>query len=115
MAQEMDSQRLNRLAREGDDETVAGETQAGAGTAPGQAPSAGTGERSHSTSAPPTGRLDAERATWGGSDELPGSVPEGAPPHNVGGAQGDQPEDAIADFPVDQPTDRAGVRDRRQP
>ena len=88
--------------------------QVGVGTAPGQPPASGTGPRSQPTAEPATGRRDDERATWGASEAVPGSVPEGAPPHNVGGAPGDRPADAVADQPGADEAHKAGSYEPEQ-
>lgn len=86
----------------------AADQQVGIGTAPGQPPAVGTGERGHRTTSPPTGRLDAQRAAWGAGEEVPGGGSIGQPPQNVGGAQGDWPADSVGDFPSDETPERAG-------
>ncbi|MDP8905627.1 MAG: hypothetical protein M3N29_10030 [Chloroflexota bacterium] len=95
---EADRQRADELARDEDAEEVATE-QVGVGSAPGRPPAVGTGQRRHLTDAPPTGRFDDERATWGASEDIPGSAAEGAPLLNVGGTQADTPRNSVADFP----------------
>ncbi|MDQ3938536.1 MAG: hypothetical protein M3253_07625 [Chloroflexota bacterium] len=94
--------------------TGASSEQVGVGMPPGQPPASGTSERSHHTSAPASGRLDAERATWGASEATPGSVPGGAPPENVGGPQGDTPADSVGDFPEEDKAEEAGVYEPRE-
>ena len=83
----------------------------GVGTEPGNPPSVGTGERTHKSSAPPTGRVDAERATWGTSNDMPASVTDDAVVRNVGAPEGDRPDQPIADFPEGDPKRRAGIDD----
>ncbi len=76
-------------------------------------PAAGTGERSSDSALPPAGRVDLERATWGEWRKRAGNVPDGAPPENVGGTQGSQPDDAVADQPEPDVAERPGYREPR--
>lgn len=108
MTDETHDQQPSESTSQSDAGDLSADEQVGTGTAPGQPPAVGTGERGHRTTSPPTGRVDPQRAAWGASEDVPGGGSIGQPPQNVGGAQGDRPADSVGDFPSDDTTERAG-------
>lgn len=89
--------------------------QVGVGTPPGHPPSSGTGPHTHAEGGPAGGRVDAERSVMGLGDPIAGDVATGEPVENVGSPEGDLPEQAVAEFPGDDPREQPGIFDRDRP
>jgi hypothetical protein len=105
-----DNKDMKQALESGDEAEIAG-AQVGVGSGPGRPPARGTGARDHADTSPPTGRLDAERSTWGESGQVAGRSASGQPVDNVGSTEGDMPGQAAAEFPTDDPLEQPGVLD----
>lgn len=107
------SKEMHDAIESGNPEEIAS-AHVGVGTPPGGPPSRGTGGRTHANTSPPTGRVDAERGTWGRDDYVAGDFPSGEPVDNVGAPEGDLPTEAPSEFPGQEPLQDPGIIDRER-